>query len=136
MIGFVLVAHLGIADEMIRSVAGMLEREVPGMVGVSIGRSESPGEISKKVSAAMKKVDQGDGVLIFTDMFGGTPSNIGLTFFKAGKVEVISGLNLPMLTKAVSNREGKPLAEVARSALKAGREGVQSAGDLISEGRS
>jgi len=132
MIGVVVVAHFGIAKEIIDAATRIMDREIAGLTGVSIDYTEDSESISNKLKQALKEVDKGDGVLIFTDMFGGTPSNVGLTFHEKDKVEVISGLNLPMLLKAVSQREGKGLSELANATRSAGRESIQMASDLLS----
>ena len=81
---------------------------------VDIFPTDEVDKVKDKVVQALKKADSGEGIIVLTDMFGGTPSNISLSFLEEGKVEVVAGVNLPMLIKLVSYREGKSLNELAR----------------------
>ena len=88
---------------------------------------------TKEISTAMKKLDQGQGVLILTDLFGGTPSNISLSFMKEGKVEVITGVNLPMLLKLPDIREGMSLKEFAQNIKDYGIKNISLASEVLSK---
>ena len=96
MVGVVLVTHPQLGEEFIRS-AEMICGKMPRVLTVSIDTRKEVEELRRGIAEAIKKVEEGDGVLILTDMFGGTPSNMSLAFLSEGRVEVITGLNLPML---------------------------------------
>lgn len=114
MVGTLILSHGGLADELLtagQTIAGGL----PGFEAVSLDWGESFEQAEGKIRASLDRLDEGDGVLILTDMFGGTPCNIALTFLEPGKVEIVTGVNLPMVVRlgCLGCRE-KPLAEVAR----------------------
>ncbi len=98
MIGVVVVSHRNIGCEMVKATNRIIP-EATHMCGVAVESNDPPEAIRQQVSEAVKAVDGGNGVLILTDMFGGTPSNICLSFLEPSRVEVISGFNLPMLIK-------------------------------------
>ncbi|MBI2342540.1 MAG: PTS sugar transporter subunit IIA [Deltaproteobacteria bacterium] len=116
MIGIVVVSHDNIAQEMV-AVARNIMKDVEGVASVSID-SNAPVEINRqKIIMTINSVDKGEGVLLLSDMFGGTPSNLCLSFLGKSKLEVISGINLPMLIKLISDRnklEFESLAEFIR----------------------
>jgi PTS system mannose-specific IIA component len=99
---------------------------------VSVENNLDADALRRTLTTAMNKVDKGQGILILTDMFGGTPNNISLAFLQEGKVEVATGVNLPMLIKAATSRQGKTLAELARLSCQAGREAISVAGEIPS----
>lgn len=101
MIGVVIVSHGNIGCEMVRTAQRIIP-DATHMYGVAIESDDPPESIRQQVSEAIGKVDMGGGVLILTDMFGGTPSNICLSFLEPDRVEVVSGFNLPMLIKLAS----------------------------------
>jgi len=114
MVGTLILSHGGLADELLKAggtIAGGLE----GFEAVSLDWGESFEQAQTKIRSSLGRLDEGDGVLILTDMFGGTPCNIALTFLEPGKVEIVTGVNLPMVVRlgCLGCRE-KPLAEVAR----------------------
>lgn len=130
MIGIVLVGHGRLATEMIRTaefIVGKLELVVP----VEVDPDHPREELSEKIQKAIKQVDQGDGILIITDMFGGTPSNIALSFLEEEKVEVISGLNLPMLLKLFGSREGQELTQYAQEIKLSGQRHISLASEVL-----
>lgn len=98
MIGAVVVSHGNIGCEMV-AAARRIFPEATHLIGVAVESNDPPESIRQQVAAALDRVGSGDGVIILTDMFGGTPSNICLSFLAPGRVEVISGFNLPMLIK-------------------------------------
>lgn len=114
MVGLVVATHGQLADELLRTAAGIvgpLER----CEGVSITASSSMEEARKRLGEAIQHVDDGQGVLVLTDMFGGTPANLALTFLEDG-IEVVTGVNLPMILKLATGRADnlalRPLAEL------------------------
>ena len=97
MVGVVVVTHCHLAEELIAAAKLVVGEELKQFQPVSIDPKEGSEEIREKIIAAIRKVDKGQGVLILTDMYGGTPSNISLSFLEEKKIEVITGVNLPML---------------------------------------
>jgi len=131
MIGLVLVAHGGLSQEFIKTTGLILGAPLEAVAGVTINAMDDPQQVSLAIQKAVKEVDDGDGVVILTDMFGGTPTNVALSLLKEGSIEVVSGMNLPMLLKVVESREGSVLAELAQSLKQAGREHISLASDIL-----
>lgn len=132
MIGLVIVAHLGLAGEMVAATELIVGKHEQ-FKAVGISPEEDVDKIKQKVVDAIEDVDDGEGVIILTDMFGGTPSNISLSFLEEGRVEVVTGLNLPMLIKIVTYREGKKLDELARFIAQYGKNNIYLASDLLKD---
>jgi PTS system mannose-specific IIA component len=130
MVGVVLVSHPNLGDEFIRS-AELICGKLPSLVTVSIDTRKGVEELRKGIAEAIKSVDGGEGVLILTDMFGGTPSNMSLAFLREGQVEVLSGLNLPMLIKLSTCREGRTLKELAKMVKEAGQRNINLASEIL-----
>jgi len=130
MVGVVLVTHPNLGDEFIRS-AELICGKMPNVVTVSIDTRKEVDELRREISAAIKSVDHGAGVLILTDMFGGTPSNMSLAFLSEGRVEVLTGFNLPMLIKISSCREGRSLKELAKMVKEAGQRNINIASEIL-----
>jgi PTS system mannose-specific IIA component len=101
------------------------------MEPVSIDLNENAEKLRKKISDGIKKVDQNEGVLILTDMFGGTPSNLSYTFLEEGRVEVVSGVNLPMLVKALNTRSKQDLANLAATVEAFGKKSISMASGIL-----
>jgi len=132
MVGIVLITHGNLAEELLSAVKFVLSEEpVVKMTGVSLNPKKEFDTFKKVIEKAIKSVDQGDGILLVTDMFGGTPSNIGLTFLEDNKIEVISGVNLPMLLKLSTLKEGVSLQDAIKIAEKAGRDNIIVASKLL-----
>jgi PTS system mannose-specific IIA component len=132
MIGIIVISHGNFADELISAVNFVLSSK-PAiiMVGMNLDTSIDFDAFKKELKRTIKKVDKGNGVLLVTDMFGGTPSNISLTFLEEDKVEVISGVNLPMLIKLATISEDTSLSDSVEIAEKAGRDNIIVASKLI-----
>jgi len=130
MIGVVVVTHGQLAVELVNA-AETIVGDLPRFVAVSIGWHEDVEDARNAIAAAIERVRQPEGVLVATDMFGGTPSNLGITFLEPDKVEVVTGVNLPMLIKAASLKESTSLTEVARSLREHGRNAIWVASDLL-----
>ncbi|MEZ4549149.1 MAG: PTS fructose transporter subunit IIA [Desulfobacterales bacterium] len=105
MIGIVIVAHGLLADVLVETATTIITKKPESVVSVSLDLAEPVDKLRKKVSTSIKSVDSNKGILILTDMFGGTPSNLSYTFLEEGRIEVISGVNLPVLLKAINIRE-------------------------------
>lgn len=135
MIGIVVVTHGQLATELVNA-AETIVGDLPHFAAVSIGWHEDVRDARDDIQAAIARVKSGDtGVLIATDMFGGTPCNLSMTFLAKDQIEVITGVNLPMLIKAASLREAGALADVARQLCEHGRGAIWVATDLL-EGSS
>ena len=131
MIGVIVVTHGQLANELVHA-AETIVGELPQFVAVSIGWHDDPTVAREAISGAIARLQGADGVLILTDMFGGTPSNLGLTFLEANRVEIITGVNLPMLIKLASVRDEEPLGEAVVHAQEAGRKYINVASRVLS----
>jgi PTS system mannose-specific IIA component len=130
MIGVVVVTHGQLAAELVNSTE-MIVGDVPRFAAVSIGWHEDTQDARAEIEQAIARVEQGQGVLILTDMFGGTPSNLAMTFLAENKVEVITGVNLPMLIKLTGLIEKSDLLGAAREMREHGRNAIWVASDLL-----
>ncbi len=132
MIGIVLITHGNLAEELLSAVKFVLsEKPVVEIMGVSLDPKKEFDTFKKVIEKAIESVDHGDGILLVTDMFGGTPSNIGLTFLEENKIEVISGVNLPMLLKLSTLKNSISLQDAIKIAEKAGRDNIIVASKLL-----
>ena len=129
MIGLLLVTHAGLATALKKS-AEMIVGPIALCATVEVAHDERADDIMARVVTAVETV-QSDGAIIMTDLFGGTPSNMALSFLKEGCVEVITGANLPMLIEFCSRREQKSLAELAADLQRCGRDGIIVAGEFL-----
>lgn len=129
MVGLVLVAHAGLARELL-SAAEMIVGKMGLAEAVGISPDDTVENIRANVTEAIKKVSPG-GVIIMTDMFGGTPSNMSLSFLKDNVIEVLTGVNLPMLLKFAAEREKSGVADLARMLKECGQESISVAGDYL-----
>ena len=130
MIGVVVVTHGQLATELVNA-AETIVGDMPGFAAVSIGWHEDTEDARHEIEQAITRVNKGGGVLILTDMFGGTPSNLAMSFLAQGSVEVITGVNLPMLIKLASIRASGSLVETARQLREHGRNQIWVASDLL-----
>jgi len=130
MIGVVIVTHSALADEFLMATQQIVGT-VEGIEPISIDPSDPIEEVEKRIKKGIKKVDMGKGILILTDMFGGTPSNISLSFQEKGKVEIVTGLNLPMLIKLSTLREEKTLEELASFIKLYGQKNIHLASEIL-----
>ena len=132
MIGIVVITHGNLADELISAVKFVLSEEPSvKLAGVKLDPSKEFNTFKKTIDNSIKSVDEGDGILLVTDMFGGTPSNISLTFLDEENIEVISGVNLPMLLKLSTLKNDVKLHEAIKIAEKAGRDNIIVASKLL-----
>jgi PTS system mannose-specific IIA component len=129
MIGLVVVAHAGLARELL-AAAEMIVGPIEKSEAVGIGSGDSVDQIRECVRVAIEKVAK-EGVIIMTDMFGGTPSNMSISFLKEGEVEVMTGVNLPMVIKFATERGRLGVAELASALKKCGLESISVAGEYL-----
>ena len=130
MIGLVLVTHGGLAVEFLAAMEHIVGPQEQVEV-VSIGPEDDMDQRREDIVSAVSKVQTGQGVILLTDMFGGTPSNLAISLLENDMVEVIAGLNLPMLIKLASVRKNKTLQEAADAAQNAGRKYINTASQLL-----
>src|SRR6266436_3357474 len=130
MIGVVVVTHGQLATELVNS-AEMIVGDLPQFAAVSIGWHDEMDDAREDIARAIERVRGDAGVLVLTDMFGGTPSNLGMTFLETNQVEVITGVNLPMLIKLASLRRSSDLLAVAKEMRDHGRGAIWVASDLL-----
>ncbi len=131
MIGIVIVTHSHLGDALIDAAEIIIGTRPDTMVSVSINLNENVDKLRAKIDEGIKKVDQKKGVLILTDMFGGTPSNLSYSFLEEGRVEVISGVNLPILIKALNTQEKMELGELAESLEAFGKKSISLASGIL-----
>jgi PTS system mannose-specific IIA component len=130
MTGLVVVAHLNLAKEMVTTTE-LIAGKQKQFEAIDIFPDENVDAIKEKIVQALKKTNSGEGVIILTDMFGGTPSNISLSFLEEGKIEVVAGVNLPMLIKLATFREEKNLVELAGFITRYGQQNIYLATDVL-----
>ena len=134
MVGILVVSHGRLAEALISSVE-FLVGELKRTKGLSIWPKESKKEIKHRIQQKMAEIDDGDGVVILTDIMGGTPTNISLSFLEDGKVEVVTGVNMPMLLTLSSYREGRSLKEIVRLVKRSGRRSITLAKEVFGRKR-
>jgi mannose PTS system EIIA component len=130
MIGALVVSHGHLAQELV-AAAEMIVGEISHIQAVSIGWHDDVNDARKEIERRIAEVADGSGVLILTDMFGGTPSNIAFSFHDPGKVEVITGANLPMIVKIATQKEDEKLESLSRAVLAQGRSSISMASDFL-----
>lgn len=131
MIGALVVTHGHLAQELV-AAAEMIVGEIHHIQAVSIGWHDDVNNARKEIERRIEEVNDGSGVLILTDMFGGTPSNIGFSFHDPGKVDIVTGVNLPMIIKIASQKEHVTLDTLARSVREQGKVSITLASEFLS----
>ena len=135
MIGMVLVTHGRLADELIAALEHVVGPQ-KNVLSVCIGPDDDMEQRRSDIMKSAVDVDDGNGVVLLTDMFGGTPSNLAISIIDTANVEVIAGVNLPMLVKLASARETVDLADAVASAQEAGRKYINIASQLLAQADS
>ncbi|MBT6206054.1 MAG: PTS sugar transporter subunit IIA [Alphaproteobacteria bacterium] len=130
MIGLVLVTHGRLAEEFVAATEHVVGEQT-SVRTICIGPDDDMEKRRDDILDAVKNVDNGSGVIVLTDMFGGTPSNLAISVMEAGNVEVIAGINLPMLIKLASARETESLEDAVRAAQESGRKYINVASSLL-----
>ena len=131
MVGIVIVTHSQLGDALIEAAEFIIGKRPEALVSVSIDLNESAEVLRGKIAAGIKKVKSKEGVLILTDMFGGTPSNLSYSFLEEGKIEVISGVNLPILIQAANTRAKVSLTKLAVKLEAFGKKSISLASGLL-----
>ena len=132
MIGLILVTHGKLAEEFVHAMEHVVGRQ-EAVATVCIGPEDDMERRRREISAAVAKVDTGDGAIILTDLFGGTPSNLAISLMKAGKLEVIAGINLPMLIRLAKARSSMSVGEAVIAAREAGRNYITVASEYLGQ---
>ena len=134
-VGVVIVTHYRLGEEFLQALR-LIVPEGPEFHAVGIDPAQSVEEMRGAIAEALRRADGGSGVLVLTDMFGGTPSNISLSFLHEHRVEVVTGLNLPMLIKLATLKESKSLDELAAFIKSYGRRNISVASEILPEEES
>ena len=133
MIGLLIVTHSNLGKEFLNAAEFIVGR-LESVDAVAITQTADSERIRKMIQEKVSALDHGEGVLILTDMFGGTPSNISLSFLKEEMVEVLTGVNLPMVIAIAQNRSDMKLSELAEKAQEAGKTSISLASKLLESG--
>jgi PTS system mannose-specific IIA component len=130
MIGALVVTHGQLGKELV-AAAAMIVGDMPYLKAVSLGWSDDAERSRAEIQAALKTVNDGAGALILTDMFGGTPCNVSLTLLEKDKIELITGVNLPMIIKLASQSEEETVGELARRLRDQGKRSITLASEML-----
>ena len=130
--GALVVTHGQLGQELV-SAAQAIVGEISYIAAVSIGWNDDVNESKKKIEQAVSEVDQGKGVIILTDMFGGTPSNLSLPLLKRNELEIVTGVNLPMVIKLANQSGTDSLSELVTKVKKQGQSHISIASELLGE---
>ncbi len=132
LVGALVVTHGQLGQELV-SAAQAIVGEISYIAAVSIGWNDDVDESKKKIEQAVAEVDQGKGVIILTDMFGGTPSNLSLPLLKRNEVDIVTGVNLPMVIKVANQPGTDSLSELVSKVKKQGQSHISIASELLGE---
>lgn len=130
MLGLLVVTHGYLAEELVRATKTIVG-PIEALEAVSIGWDDEVADAQRRIEESVERLGKGGAVLVLTDMFGGTPTNIALSLLEPGKVEVVTGVNLPMLIKFTNLRDEVPLAEVANRIAEQGKRAIQVASAVL-----
>lgn len=130
MIGGIIVTHGQLANELV-SAAEMIVGEIHHIIAISIGWHDDVDVAREEIEQAIQRIDEGQGVLLLTDMFGGTPTNIAATFLGVASVEVVTGVNLPMVIKLATQDKDEQLGDLARRVRDQGQQQIHLASDIL-----
>ena len=131
MIGVLVVTHCQLGDALLEAAEFILGQRPEAMEAVSIDINENADKLRNKIADGLKRLKSDDGILILTDMFGGTPSNLSYSFLEEGRIEVISGVNLPILIRAASARKNQNLPELAANLEAFGKKSISLASGIL-----
>ena len=132
MIGMILVTHGNLAEEFVHAMQHVVGRQ-DGVATVCIGPNDDMERRREEIATAIRAVDTGEGAIILTDLFGGTPSNLAISLMQAGKVEVIAGINLPMLIRLAKARGCMDIKAASAAARDAGRNYITLASEFLGQ---
>ena len=132
MVGILVVTHRRLAEEFI-ATAELIVGAIDNCVGLSLDPDLPADNLRQQITQAMDEVNDGDGVIVLTDMFGGTPSNLSLSFLNEEGIEVVTGVNLPMLLKLAQSRQDHKVDELARVIKDYGRRSISLASEILDQ---
>ena len=132
LVGGLVVTHGQLGQELVAAAETIVGATLP-IVAVSIGWNDDVAESQRKIEVAVQKVDTGKGVIILTDMFGGTPSNLALPLLKKGELEIVTGVNLPMIIKVANQAPNDSLSELVTRVKQQGQKHISIASELLGE---
>ena len=133
MIGILLVTHGRLAEEL-KAAALTIQPDISRIAAVALEWKETGEDARERIRAGIAEADSGEGVVILTDMFGGTPTNLTLSFLQRDRVEIVTGVNMPMVLKCAALQKGsRSVAEMARLARDRGQRSIYVASDLLAE---
>ena len=132
VVGTVLVTHGALGEELV-AVAEKIVGKLPYIEAVSVGWHNDVEDAKARIQESIKKVDQGKGVIILTDMFGGTPSNVAMSMMETDRVDVVTGVNLPMVVKLGNQKGDENLSGLASLVRDLGKRQISRAGELLGE---
>jgi mannose PTS system EIIA component len=133
MIGIVLVTHGRLAEEL-RAAALTIQSDISRIVAVALEWNQTGEDARERIARGLAEADEGDGAVILTDMFGGTPTNLTLSFLQKDRVEIVTGVNLPMVLKcAALQKSARSVAEIARVVRDRGQRSIYVASDLLAD---
>jgi len=131
MIGILIVTHSQLGEALIEAAVSILGGRPEALVAISIDINENAERLQKKVANGIKIVNRNKGVLILTDMFGGTPSNLSYSFLEEGKVEVLTGVNLPLLVRTAEMRQDTDISDLAKRLEIFGKKSITLASSIL-----
>ncbi|WP_120716152.1 PTS sugar transporter subunit IIA [Tsuneonella amylolytica] len=131
MIGLILVTHGRLAEEFVGAMEHVVGPQ-EGIATICIGPSDDAEQRRKDIASAIDRVDTGEGAIVLTDLFGGTPSNLAISLLEAGRIEVIAGINLPMLIRLAGARKAMPVSDAVIAARDAGKNYITVASEFLS----
>ena len=134
MKGIVIACHGDLADGFV-SAAEMILGEVDNLKAVSVDVTQEPETIQETIREAIRSVDQGDGVFILTDLFGGTPANVSLTFLDPNNIEIITGINLPLVIKLLKDRDKYPMEALKERLIQSAVKNILNPSDVLNLGK-
>ena len=132
MVGMLVVTHRRLARELI-DTAELIVGKIDNCIGLSLDPDLPVEDLRQQITNSMNTVNDGDGVIVLTDMFGGTPSNLSLSFLNHQGIEVVTGVNLPMLLKLAHSREDQKVDELARIVKDYGRRSISLASEILND---
>jgi PTS system mannose-specific IIA component len=135
MKGIVIACHGDLADGFV-SASKMILGEIENFKAVSVDVAQDPEAVQETIQEAIKDVDQGDGIFILTDLFGGTPANVSLTFLEPNKVEVITGINLPLVLKLLKDRDKYSMEALKERLIQSAVKNILNPSDVLNIGKS
>lgn len=131
MTGILIVTHAELGSTLIETLEFILGKPQDNLISISIDIKQDPDNLRKKIKKGIEEVRSDKGVIILTDMFGGTPSNLSYSFLEEGQVEVISGVNLPILMKAVTSRDKMEMDKLTAALVEHGKRSISLASDIL-----